>query len=212
MLFGQRGESIGRGAEREIFVDKNNPDRVIGLYHEHREDRPEIVKARLYFGKLMNILFPEHIPDVHYAKGHGRRILTADRIKFSSFYKDYLNFFESKEELDIKRVKELNTLVEDRVVQSGIEDKFAEAGVYVDNALSNFVIDNKDNVVYVDTFEPWDFDDESERYRPGNLFDESKMRKAIERIEDPLKHRQAIDFFNRILELKRQEKISRGLV
>ena len=62
-------KSLGKGGEKTVYPYPDNSQRVIGVYsskHEFLwEKSPEYNKAKFYLTKILHMLFPENIPDIH---------------------------------------------------------------------------------------------------------------------------------------------------
>lgn len=60
----REGHMIAAGIERQVFEDLDNPDMV--LKRDRNEDlAPRKARARFYLGKLLHLLLPEHVPQIH---------------------------------------------------------------------------------------------------------------------------------------------------
>lgn len=64
-----RQEQIGEGFEKIVFSDPKRPEMVIAGIREDevRPVPPADIKARYYLQKIIHMLFPKNIPDIHLA-------------------------------------------------------------------------------------------------------------------------------------------------
>lgn len=124
-----KGEQpLGEGSEKKVFLSPHNPERVIGIFHEYREETPEQVKGRFYLTKILHALYPQHIPELHLAASNPHAV-------------------------EVERINGEHTYSWE--VISRLEETLREVGVIVDTYTGNFLIDSSGFLRYVDTVMPW---------------------------------------------------------
>jgi hypothetical protein len=76
-MFGERkiklGEKLGTGAEKTVYTDPDNEKLAKAVFHKEArettsdgtEQTPEYIKARFYLTKILHLLYPKNIPDMH---------------------------------------------------------------------------------------------------------------------------------------------------
>ncbi len=132
------GKKLGSGFEKEVFEDLENPKFAIGVFHEHsHEESPHRAKGRFYLTKILNLLFPENIPDFHLAATKPHAIIV-DKVEGRKFH---INTFGRQSE--------------DRDDLSSLREKIGSLDIVIDSHHQNFMYDEKDNMKYVDSINPW---------------------------------------------------------
>lgn len=178
------GRKIGRGSEKEVYINQENPDHVIGVFHEDQKETPYKVKGRFYLTKILHLLFPKNIPDVHLA-ATDPHLIEIDRVEVD-------NSVSNRELLENKDKKALY-------------EKTLDLGALLDYHYSNFGYDQEGNLVYLDSVDPWVV---GSRYVENKcLYDPEKIRVALEKLENDKKEHGLV-FLNRLEELYREELAS----
>ena len=208
----QKLEKIGSGSEKNVYVDPKTPDRVIAQFHEDALETKRSLKGRYYLSKILHILLPKNIPDIHSASKNDKKVIVSERknlnkehnklaeagvrgegfpnIYFSSAYDEH----ETKLKLDPRYQKFLDSM------------RFLD--VKVDPSPINFGYDKGDNLIYVDnTFKPWvlQLDYRSEYPKMHYLFNRENLFDMIGLLEKNEKET-AMKYFNRLKELCEEEE------
>ncbi len=153
--FFETGRRIGGGREKEVFADANSPDHVIGVYKApHDKKSPEYVKGQFYLTKILHALFPNHVADISRSTTTPR---TTRRKRIDSI--DPLGVTANQE----------GDSVESRL---DFLKEAADAGLFIDNHMENFVMNKQYDYVYVDDIYPWGPDGK-------RLYDLEKLLRAI---------------------------------
>lgn len=177
---------LGKGMEKIVYEDPNDTNRAIGFFHEYRSEPPEIVKGRFYLTKILHLLFPKNIPDIHMVSSNPNA-LVVDKIDGDSVPPDNLKKFVS--------------------AYYELRDKLSDLDIPADSAHINYKFDTKGDFYYVDSFNPW-----SRVISHENLnFDLEKIRMAINGLESD-KRELAISYLDRLLKLYKEflEKLNKG--
>lgn len=154
---------LGEGREKTIFVSPDDPEKIIGIFKEPAESAEE-VRARFYLTKILHILYPQHIPDMHASISEPHAI-EADRVHGEE---------STRKQNDV------------------IKDRFFELGVKLDSKPANYVAEEGGPAQYVDTIRVW-FRDGTPNYNPQKLreaifkLDEGERSNALSylaRLED----------------------------
>ena len=173
------GEKLGAGGEKEVFVNQENPEHAIGIFSEYsRKETPQQIKGRFYLTKILHLLFPKQIPDMHLASTDPHMI-EVDRISVDRCVPG--DTFTSKEPCELRdKIKDVS-------------------GVFIDYFSRNFVYDKEGNLIYLDSVDPFQGD---KRY-----YDPEKIKVALEKLEDDKKERGLV-FLKRLEELYKEELAS----
>lgn len=165
-------EQVGFGAEKKVYqhrdadkiVKLHNPEDAAGKFEVGRE---RYVKAEFYLTKILHLLLPKNIPDIH---------LVSHKYQGSVHEKKELGK-EHKLLTDYKKRKHTNPIYtpEDTkadiglsrdVDRSGIERDLKEFGINFDDGLINFGKDSEGNIIYVDSVLPWEPNHDSLPQKP----------------------------------------------
>ncbi len=201
----QVGKELGRGREKVVYTDPDNESRVKGIFHEYKKEGVEKIKGRFYLTKILHILYPDNIPDIHLAASNPHMIIidkVDDQIavtkqQLGKLGKDKHLADELQEEL-----KELNERV--AYHKREVSKPLGNLGVTVDSAPGNFTLDANDHITFVDTVEPWGV--------YGNKspnFDFEKLKLVIENIEDNVQKKHALTYLEHLNKLDEERKIKK---
>lgn len=58
-------DKIGEGAQKRIFVHPDDPRKIVAVFHKNQPVYK--TKERFYVNKILNLLYPDNIPDIHLA-------------------------------------------------------------------------------------------------------------------------------------------------
>lgn len=160
---------IGKaGGEKTVYELQNDPKKVVGFFHESVKETPNIIKARYYLTKIIHLLFPNNVPDMHMAASNPHAIIS-DKVMRSN-------------NPDLPRPT-YSQMTE-------IADRFEQAGVYgLDLAgAENFIRDTSNNIFYVDSFTPWviDYDDTQLIHPVERFYSPEGLEKSIQTLPPDL--------------------------
>ena len=131
------GKKLGEGSEKVVYEDPDNKDRVKGVYY--RKKRSErMVKGRFYIAKILHLLCPDQVRDVH-ATYSDPDVIISQRVESST----------------VRKIEGTFKYPPDNEIKKFVAKLEKDYGVTCDHAWINFMYDKKDNLVYVDTLEPW---------------------------------------------------------
>ena len=214
MRFNLNKEPIGEGGEKKVYDDPNNPNRVVGVYRENRRDKTlNQVKGRYYMQKILHLLFPKNIPDIHestqshviiekkerdsdhlaFQELRMARSLAREKGDFSSSSQEMLAAHEAMEN---KRSSGVDNLIR----------KLMRIGILFDSNIVNFATDSQGVITYLDTFDPWNISRHGEKYTLYPQYEKEELLQAINKLEDPEKS-QALKFFSRLNELQEKDTL-----
>jgi hypothetical protein len=204
---------IGEGGERRVSVDPENPDK---LKKELKEDRPESAekaKARFYLTKIMHEIFPKNIPDIHQATSAPNTI-TVERRSLDEGHKAqelYRRIFFGSESVDkltpelAKRVNEFNRkLIQDPSFHSFISSVY-KIGVDFDAQTPNFGYDEHGQIQYIDSFQPWSTNPNTNK--PVKGYDSQKLEMEITKF-DAVTQERLLSYLQRLESLYNQELLN----
>lgn len=196
-------EPFGVGEEKKVYQDKENPDRVIGKYRREKNN-PFQVKGSYYLTKILHVLFPKNIPDIHLAAMKPTvsvrkkvELGTAHHFIREQWLKEEMIGKENEHHIN----RAMSEITNDPKI-SALKDKLHSAGVDVDNFPGNFGIDDEGNAQYIEDFYPF-------HPSPNDVFafDYSALLKAI--MDLPEKERsKALKYLERLNDLAEEEKKS----
>jgi hypothetical protein len=219
---------FARGVEKKVFTDPQHPDRVVKVYNHESESLPE-VKARFYFGKILNALFPSNFPDIYQSSQAGdhevsdttpRTALLAvekiDRDEHHIRLNDLLHERTVRGLTDSEK-DELNSLeknLRDLGYGQSVTDNLHALGIGLDKQVRNFTRNESGDDIYLDTIDPWiisqsrlpdgSYDRRSKKELRFN-FDIETISAAIASIPDEETRRQTINHLERLKDLANEE-------
>jgi hypothetical protein len=173
---------LGEGTEKRVYVDPSNPERVIALDKYETKISPNAIKGRYYLGKILHLLFPDNLADVHMSTSDPiatvRQNLDLED-EYVTLQK--MRFGERKAGENIK-VKNFTARTFERIENLPEEERvelikqLSGLGILVEKGFINFAMGKDDNLKYVEIAEP---------FHDGNrLYDPEKLRGAIDRLGD----------------------------
>jgi hypothetical protein len=177
-----KGKKLGEGAERTVYEDLNNPDHVIGIFHEKKEEELK-TKARFYLTKILHILLPDNIRDIH-ASYSDPNVTINSKVKQNSWK------FWKKINYDPETLKEIRLFV------NKLEE---DLGVGVDSYYKNVMRDDNGNLVYVDSINPW-----GKTYMAN--FSPHKLKESIEKL-DEYKKKKGLEYLERLISLANESGV-----
>ena len=180
MIEKRLGSEIGSGSEKRVFEDLENEDRVIGVFdNENRPETPQQVKARFYLTKILHLLLPKNIADMHWATSEPRTI-QSDKLEHSRLHK-ILNAGEGEDEASIDKAKAEDAMLNDPSIKQ-LAKSIEEVGIFLPDAAGlNFSHDADGNALYMDTFIAWITDGQG---KVMLYFDWNELGDAIETLGD----------------------------
>lgn len=173
---------LGRGGEKSVYENPNNPEQAVGLFHRSKAESAERAKGRFYLTKIMHLLFPKNIPDMHLAASNPYAIIV-DKIENESKAVTY----EHRDTSDLR----------------GVTRKIKEAGGSPDDNWFNFKFNKEGDINYVDSFRPWfKYPGKSELQLD---FDKEKLEAAVQNLDDDKKEL-ALSYLKRLDEMYEKDK------
>ena len=211
----EKGQLIGLGGEKRVFDDSKDSKKVISEYRrgEFKHNANQI-KAQYYLGKILKILFPKNVPDIHAAGKAEKDTLLLEKIERDpghKFIQETLvseaegkklpaKVFEHREKVGNRLEKKYGHRI------SKLRDKFTEAGMPVDSSHAlNFSSGPDSSLVYLDNRTPWNIS-RHDRQIYWNI-DVRKLKESISQL--PKNSRNTAEkLFDRLLELYEEDKKS----
>ena len=163
-------EKIGEGAEKEVYLHPDIPEKVISRFNEeHFERESELsIKGRYYLAKILHLLTPTNIPDTNLAAKGENVVIISERKKLDDEHLEHNRVkmllrgkmpAEQKNDLLRKETELLDDRAEKLFYDErfiSFEKKMREVGVRFDDYPTNFGNDENNNLVYIDnSFKPW---------------------------------------------------------
>lgn len=164
------------GGERRVHEDlASSTTRLIKTAHEQLESA-EFIKARFHLMKLLHLLLPKGIPNIHAAYSEPDALVVERK-------------WPSRKTLDGERA------------QSKLQATLGSLGVTLDVYPGNFLEEKDGYVYYVDSVDPWM--DMGSHLRPQ--YSETALKNAIqEKISDPTTRNKASLHLKRLSELLKE--------
>jgi hypothetical protein len=218
MNFNPDKEPIGVGHEKKVYDDPHSKERVVGVYHEHLQNKTlNQVKGRYYLQKILHLLFPKNIPDIHESTQSyvvtDKKERDIDHMAFQELKKAQLAANEKGEDTSSLYwpIKEKFDAIEDKgnAEANRLIGKLSQMRVVFDSSLINFSTGSDGNVTYLDTFDPWFIGIAEKHLILIPHYNKEKLLQVINTLEDPEKS-QALKFFYRLNEL--QDKDTQALL
>ena len=184
------GEKIAEGDEKLIYEDPNSKEKVIALYKERQLESPNTVKARFYLTKILHLLFPQNIPDIHWSGSdpHGYSTQRVEETRLGRLKNSLRPYYKSKQ---------------DKKDEVALTNKFDQLGIGFDHGPLNFMEDLDSKIVYVDSFWPWQVIMGEEKLELN--FNIDKLNSAIEDLPEGSR-KVAQNHLSRLLELYKKEQ------
>lgn len=159
-------EKIGEGAEKEVYIHPDNENKVVARFKENKENDIETqsqIKGRYYLTKILHLLFPKQIPDIHLSSKGEDTVIVSERKELDEPHNEHNKLrmsFKSNPGNDGVEYWKLNEEREEKLVWDDRYIDFLTAisslGIRTDPSASNFGDDNDGNLVFVDNnFTPW---------------------------------------------------------
>jgi len=200
------GELIGFGKDKKVYLDKAYADKVIVIYNPESMYKPftaEQVKAIYYFQKIKHYLFPDNFPNIHAAVNGKDVYLISERIDdpyHQAYSKRKLGKPLTEEEL--KKATEFEKKMTSETTKAEIKRVvalFEKAGIFwIDLHFSNWARGDNGALINLDT--------ELAIFHFTKMYDEEKLKSAIEMIADPKRRRQASSYLSRLNQLFEEER------
>ena len=193
------GEQIGLGSEKIVYQDRNNPNKVIGVFEEWEKKTPNQMKGMFYLTKILHLLLPKNIPDMYWA-GSESRAYQSTKVEHDDRHK-VLNSYVSSGKDTISR-EEVGESIEADSAVGQLQKELEKLGIRsLDYAAVNYSSDSEGNILYLDTFYVW------KKRNDGGLklfCDFNKLEDALEVLSEEDKHK-AKKYLSRLKELYEQE-------
>lgn len=179
-------EKIGGGSEKDVFTIRNRPDLVVGIFKPEKDKASdEYVKARFYLTKILNYFFPNEIPDIHASFNKPETVLV-DKVDTDNDHVAF-NVWEKKnyegEPIEPELLAGANRHMEKANSNPKLEDfndrLYSEFGVELESGIQNYSISSNGDLVFLDSFEPWDDWCHLSYFDIGVNFDLDKIRYKI---------------------------------
>lgn len=210
---GLQGEPFASGDEKEIY-EHHDPKKIVKVTVDDGEGKFETgneryIKAEFYLTKILHLLFPDNIPDIHRASFkhqatvNERKELDETHTTLQEFYHK-VNLGEDAE-IGEKERKAFE-LSNQRKQTASIIQRLQNMGIKIDRAHQNFAEDKKGSVIYLDSIIPWSA---SHRYAPDMKFsvnfNAEQLREIIvDELSEPEQSR-ALHYLERLTTLADEE-------
>lgn len=163
---------IGSGSDKTVFTDPSNPEKAVGIFHPSVEETPLQARGRFFLSKILHILFPENIPNIHFS-GHNPKAIITTKIHHG------VPVETSKEE------------------KSDLVKKLKSVGLMVDDVSDNIIRSEDGHIVYTDNQAPWYIYNFPERKTKEKTYDTEKINAAIEQLPTE-KREQALTYLSQL--------------
>lgn len=186
-----KGGYIDEGREKKVYGHHERKDLVVSEFHKQKwlEETPEQIKARFYLTKILHLLYPQNIPNIHLAASEPHALII-DRVKGSTM----ASLMDEAEKID-DFYQELDSL-----------------GVYLDFKHWNFLKTKKDggeeDLMYVDTFDAYKIlrDENGKPVRIDRWYLPDALKEAIVTNLSGDKRERALKYLERLLALEAEER------
>ncbi len=207
---------IGTGNEKRVFQHPNNSEKVIGQYRDELTN--EEIKSVYYFGKLVQLLFPESYTAPTQVGNDGlsdKSMFIAPRVSLDPTAEKLANYSVEDEEYLMGEESSVFSSSERNAIDSFadkaiLNPQFRElstamryAGLPIDSENpGNFTINKNGTAVYLDVMQPFVVNDGGVILR----FNKNNLIQALTEIEDEATRNQANFYLSRTLELYEEAK------
>lgn len=212
----QLTERIGHGTQRDVFAHPHSDSKIVKERHETIPESPEerqkqhlLAGMEFYLTKILHIVYPDHIPDIHMASiAQDQMQMVHDRVASDSPPNQFDSPLANKIHRHILQLAKSLTLYKDQIE---LQKKFDATGVSIDakNAY-NFGKNPDGTITYIDS--PYHQQSEGVRSvlsrlvtgtsRPPDIQAVTEVRlaklsEAVEQLPDTSEKRRAQNFIGR---------------
>ncbi len=173
---------------REGNVHSDDVNKVIKVYdinpalpHLKENISDNYIKADFFLTKIMKLLYPENIPNIHMAAGGNFNQTINERVC-----------------IDSKKTARFQDLTSE--ARGRFADQLEKDGIYMDRKMDNYVINDEGKMVYLDSFDPWMIVDT----KKGVLiktYDAKKLQQVINNRLPISERRKALQYLKRLEDL-----------
>ncbi len=203
----EKGEPIAEGAQKEVYLAKENPNEVVAEFHKPLT--PDQIKSAYYLGKIAHLLFPKNIPDIHsaYNESNDTSVLQIQKgesdLPHQMSHRVWLEvskpiYVQRKVSSDERRAMHQHfqqTEHNPKVIK--LRKEASLKGFKMDYGGQNFSQDEQGNITYLETNPAWEYrKDGSTLY----WFDEARLQNSINELPEP-NRTQALKYLQRLLKL-----------
>jgi len=164
------GKKLGRGVEKHVYENANNPDKVVMVYDRGFGIKafPEVPRARFYLMNILNLLYPKVFRHIDIATAQSENILEyfiTDNIELGPIHKRILELNEKinenhRDELVRQEREKLTNAIRKNPQYKRFLEILEEVGMYVssggvDANITNFAQNQKGEMMYIDTIDPF---------------------------------------------------------
>ncbi|MBI1974305.1 MAG: hypothetical protein HYS51_00375 [Candidatus Zambryskibacteria bacterium] len=197
-LISDAHEPIGEGAEKKVYQSRHHPERVLGAY-KHPES-PGLVKARYYLTKILHILLPENIVDIHLSSSQPNAVVR-EKVKLDDLYTELQKIYVKAEwsDEDERRLRELEKQARERQYydEHDLIQNLHNLGIAIDEGTDNFAYDTADKLKYFEDFPALKIEKDAVK----RCFNETALQSAIGKITDDKSKEKAQSYLNRLMHL-----------
>ncbi|MDO8483069.1 MAG: hypothetical protein Q7S86_04615 [bacterium] len=199
---------LGVGMEKDVYEQKDRIDGVVKV--ERKAESPRKVRARFYLLKILHMLYPKNIPDIHFsftepnATGRDKVELDEDHNRMRDLIKNNAAPSENRPfggEPDTEQFNEASRRMWGKLNDAKFPSYVFHLGVGVEMTAKNFGLDGDGNFVYVDDFPVWGNNEEG---GISPIFNEERIRESIGKLSGE-KQKQAVCYLERLLVIYKEE-------
>lgn len=200
-------KKIGEGSEKSVFIHPEKPDKVIARWDREMYEKGEKeMKGMFYLSNILHMLFPESVPAMRLALKNKEALHVSDKKEADPAHRelqelpmslrDYASDSPGWRKYSKKGARHDSEIRADSKYRKFIRQLEALGITGLDAATVNFGYDEAGNLLYLDTFDAWE-------YNCSPLYDAEALRKAISTLPESKRER-ALRYLDR-LEALRQE-------
>lgn len=201
---------FARGGERAIYNDPEKPEIILKETKDNK-DNPRLHKATFYLNKILHILFPENIPNIHGVRTAGdKTVINVEKITWDENHAELMKLIDSHRKNPPKewedplgdRIFDIEQKIyEDPDVQN-LVSKIRSMGISPDTYGRNFIKTPEGKWKYIDTDMAWSYDLEGIKLN----FDFTLLEEAVKEIKSDNDRENGQKWLARLRILFEQEK------
>lgn len=191
----EKMQPLGEGAEKKVYIHPEDEDKVVAFFREGPKslETAMSMKGRFYLTKILHILMPDSIPDIHFASRNDDATLISERKHLGEKYLELsrLNRLALHGEMTRNQFVDLsNAGIDhssslDRDSLDSLYNRLKELGVLNDLSPQNLGKDENNDLVYVDnTFRPWRYSKRESVYGENGVSKFYNPQKIRERAQE----------------------------
>ncbi len=192
-------QSLGEGGEKKVYIHPEDEEKVVAFFREgpKSSETAASMKGRFYLTKILHLLIPDSVPDIHLAtRNDDEAVLVSERKHLGDEYSKFSrlndlnlqNTLPSNELYKLSNAESEHAYTLDQDAMDSLYSKLDELGVLIDFSTPNLGNDSDNNLIYVDnSFRPWRYSQKENLYGEKSInkfYSPKNIRKQAEKLSE----------------------------